>query len=82
MYAVGIRVVGLVACVILFLFGAKGQEVAADSIRMGKILAPVEVSATRLDGYSNASGYIVRQVTSGAARHLPERVRPRYAELH
>ncbi|WP_416867096.1 MAG: TonB-dependent receptor plug domain-containing protein [Imperialibacter sp.] len=52
MYAVGIRVVGLVACVILFLFGAKGQEVAADSIRMGKILAPVEVSDTWLHSYA------------------------------
>jgi vitamin B12 transporter len=52
MYAVGIRVVGLVACVILFLFGARGQEVAADSVRMGKILAPVEVSDTWLHSYA------------------------------
>ncbi|MEQ9102974.1 MAG: TonB-dependent receptor [Imperialibacter sp.] len=52
MYAVGIRVVGLVACVILFLFGAKGQEVATDSVRMGKTLAPVEISDSWLHSYA------------------------------
>ncbi len=51
MYAVGIRVVGLVACVILFLCRANGQAVSADSLGQASILPPVEINSSWLHSY-------------------------------
>jgi len=55
MYTVGVRVVGLAACVILFLFGAEAQEADADSLGALTVLDPVEISGTWLTSHGTGS---------------------------
>lgn len=55
MYTVGIRVVGLIACVILFLFDAASQQVPAEAVGRVKVLPPLEVAGSWLHSYTIGS---------------------------